>query len=158
MNRLLPLLLILMIALAVGCSTPSGTQETPITQADVPSPVMESFKKQYPRTTIQGCAKEVKGRSVFYEILTDGVSAPHTVIFTPDGKQAETEVEIPFTQLPAAVQEAVRKASPNGKIKVVEIAQKRSRPAVYELEILESGRVVDYVFDMSGHRIQQKGE
>ena len=146
------------MALTFGCSTPLPTLETTIPEAEVPKVVVESFRREYPQAVIKSCARELKGHSTFYEIVTDGRSVPHTVIFTPDGKLAEAEVEIPFTQLPASVQEAVRTASPNGKIKVVEIAQKKGRPAVYELEIEEGNHVVDYVFDMTGRRIQQKGD
>ena len=134
------------MALTFGCSTPLPTLETTIPEAEVPKVVVESFRREYPQAVIKSCARELKGHSTFYEIVTDGRSVPHTVIFTPDGKLAETEVEIPFTQLPASVQEAVK------------IAQKKGRPAVYELEIEEGNHVVDYVFDMTGRRIQQKGD
>jgi uncharacterized membrane protein YkoI len=124
-------------------------------ESQVPATVLHAFHEQYPGAAIKACAKETKGSRIFYEIETDGGTSPHTVIYTPDGKVAETEVQIPVSQLPAAVQEAVKLASPTGTIKLAEIAQKRGQ-TVYEVEIAEGTRVVECVFDASGKLLEKK--
>jgi len=90
---------------------------------------------------------------VLYEVETDGQRAPRIVTYTPAGKLVETEQQIPVAELPVAVQDAVKKASPMGTVKLVELS-KKGGGVVYEVEISEGGRGVEYKFDPSGRLLK----
>lgn len=135
--------------LSAGCTT----HEVTVAESQVPPAVLRAFQGEYPGAVVKGYAKETKGFTVLYEIETDGRVAPHTVIYTPKGKLADTEVQIPPARLPAAVQEAVKTASPTGTIKQAEFGQNRGN-TVYEVEVSEGGRIIEYKFDASGRLLK----
>jgi Putative beta-lactamase-inhibitor-like, PepSY-like len=139
----------------LGCSTTSS--ETPIQESQVPAPVLAAFHQQFPATRITTQALEKKGTHSFYELGTDGKGAPHSLIYTPAGELAETEIEIPFAQLPVVVQEAAKRAAPTGKIELAEIAQKKGR-TYYEVHFKEGGRTLETMFDPSGNLISRNYE
>lgn len=141
--------------LVAGCSTTSS--ETPIQESQVPAPVLAAFHQQFPGARITKHALEKKGSQTFYELATDGKGAPHSLIYTPAGELAETEIEIPFSQLSAVVQEAAKRASPTGQIELVEIAQKKGK-TFYEVHFKENGRTLETMFDPAGNLVSKKYE
>jgi hypothetical protein len=108
--------------LLAGCTT----REVTVTESEVPGAVLQAFRQQYPAAVVKGYAKEAGWLTTLYEIETDGAAAPHTVVYTRDGKLAEAEVKISPSALPAAVREAVSKASPTGTIKGAELSQQQA--------------------------------
>lgn len=138
-----------------GCSTTS--KEVPLQESQVPAPVLAAFHKQFPDSHILKHALEKKGSHDFYELETDGKGSPHSLIYTPAGELAETEIVIPFGQLPAVVQEAAKRASPTGKVELVEIAQKKGK-TFYEVHFKENGRTLETMFDPSGTLVEKKYE
>ena len=138
-----------------GCTTTSS--ETPIQESQVPAVVLTAFRKQFPDARIKSHALEQKGSRTFYELATDGQGAPHSLIYTPSGELAETEIEVPFAQLPAVVQQAAKRASPMGTIELAEIAQKRGK-TYYEVHFKENGRTLETMFDPSGNLVSKKYE
>ena len=64
------------VLLLAGCATKEAT----VKESQVPAAVLQAFHQQYPAATFKGCTKEGTGGKVVYEVLTDGKSAPHTVI------------------------------------------------------------------------------
>jgi uncharacterized membrane protein YkoI len=138
-----------------GCSTTS--QEIPLQESQVPAPVLAAFHQQFPEAHILKHALEKKGSRDFYELETDGKGAPHSLIYTPAGELAETEVAISFTQLPVVVQEASKRASPTGQVELVEIAQKKGK-TFYEVHFKENGRTLETMFDPAGTLVEKKYE
>lgn len=154
-NNILALICAAALSGFVGCSTTSS--ETPIQRSQVPAPVLAAFRKQFPDAGIKSHALEKKGSQTFYELATDGKGAPDNLIYTPSGELAETEIEIPFTQLPAVVQEAAKRASPKGQIEMTEIAQKKGK-TYYELHFKENGRTLETMFDPARILVSKKFE
>jgi uncharacterized membrane protein YkoI len=127
------------------------THETTVTESEVPGAVLQAFRQQYPAAVVKGYAKEEKWLGgTLYEIETDGAAAPHTAVYTRDGKLAEAEVKIQPSALPAAVRDAVTKASPTGTIKGAELSQQQAGQAVYEVLVTENGKKVEYKLDAGG--------
>jgi putative PepSY-like beta-lactamase-inhibitor len=137
------------ILLSAGCAT----HEVTIAESQVPVAVLRAFQGEYPGAVVKGYAKETKGLTVLYEIETDGRVAPHTVVYTPKGKLADTEVQIPPARLPAAVQDAVKTASPTGTITQAEFGQNRGK-TVYEVLVSEGTRTIEYKFDFAGRLLK----
>lgn len=139
----------------VGCSTTS--KEIPLQESQLPAPVLAAFRKQFPDAHITRQALEKKGSRDFYELETDGKGAPQSLIYTRAGELAETEIEISFTQLPVVVQAASKRASPVGRVELVEVAQKKGR-TFYEVHIKEGGRTLEAMFDPAGNLVEKKYE
>jgi uncharacterized membrane protein YkoI len=134
--------------LLTGCA-----KEVTVIESQVPPTVLRAFRAQYPGSIAKNFAKETKWFRVLYEVETDGQGAPRIVTYTPAGKLVETEQQIPVAELPVAVQDAVKKASPMGTVKLVELS-KKGGGVVYEVEISEGGRGVEYKFDPSGRLLK----
>ena len=145
----------LIAALLVGCST--TTPETLLRETQVPAAVLTAFCKQFPGARVLKYALEKKGTREFYELETDGKGAPQSLIYTPAGELAETEIPIPFAQLPAAVQEGVRRTLPTRNIDLVEMAQNKGK-TFYEIHFKEDGRAWEAKFDSTGNLLEKKHE
>lgn len=143
------------LGVIAGCSTTS--KEIPLQASQVPAPVLAAFHKQFPEARITKHALEKKGGRDCYELETDGKGAPTSLIYTAAGELAETEIVIPFAQLPAAVQEAAKKASPTGIVELTEIAQKKGK-TYYEVHFKENGRTLETMFDPAGKLVSKKYE
>ena len=154
-HRIYCLIVAISSALIAGCSTTST--EVAIKESQVPAPVLTAFRQQFPDAHIRSHALEKKGTHSFYELTTDGKGAPQSVIYTPAGELAETEIEIPFSQLPSAVQEAAKRACPAGTVELTEIAQKRGKTN-YEVHFKENGRTLEAMFDPAGNLMTKKYE
>ena len=121
MERGLGILVGVGVLLLAGCAT----REVTVKESEVPDAVLQAFHQRYPGAVVKGYAKEEKWLGVLYEIETDGALAPHTVVYTPEGKLAEAEVKISPSALPAAVREAVSRTQPHRDHQV-----RRAFPAV----------------------------
>ena len=143
-----------LFTLALGGTLLAGcAKEITVNESQVPPTVLQAFRAQYPGAVAKNFAKETKWFTVLYEVETDGQGAPRIVTYTPAGKLVETEQQIPVAELPIAVQDAVKKASPMGTVKLVELS-KKGGGVVYEVEISEGGRGVEYKFDPSGRLLK----
>jgi uncharacterized membrane protein YkoI len=134
--------------LLTGCA-----KEITVIESQVPPTVLQAFRAQYPGAVAKNFAKETKWFRVLYEVETDGQGAPSIVTYTSAGKLVETEQQIPVAELPVAVQDAVKKVSPTGTIKMIELA-KKGGDVVYEVEVSEGGRGAEYKFDPSGRLLK----
>jgi uncharacterized membrane protein YkoI len=145
-----------LFTLALGGTLLAGcAKEVTVNESQVPPTVLQAFRAQYPGAIAKNFAKETKLFTVLYEVETDGQGAPRIVTYTSAGKLVETEQQVPAAELPVAVQEAVKKASPTGTIKTVEVA-KKGGDLVYEVEVSEGGRGIEYKFDPSGRLLKSE--
>jgi uncharacterized membrane protein YkoI len=71
------------------------------------------------------------------------------VTYKPDGSLVSVEESMELSAMPAAVQQAVNKKFPGGKIAKAEKVTKGARVA-YEFEIEFKGQTVEIVFDAAG--------
>ena len=122
-----------------------------VNESQVPPTVLQAFRAQYPGAVAKNFAKETKLFTVLSEVETDGQGVPRIVTYTSADKLVETEQQVPAAELPVAVQGAVKKAT--GTIKTVEVA-KKGGDLVYEVEVSEGGRGIEYKFDPSGRMLK----
>jgi hypothetical protein len=119
-----------------------------VPQASVPSPVMMSFKKQFP-TVSEKIKWEKEEMNYEAEFMLKGVETSAT--FKSDGTLLEVEKEIPQSELPDAAKQYLQSKYPG--VKVSETAKITDGKGVvtYEVEI----KKMDLIFDSAGTFVKQ---
>jgi uncharacterized membrane protein YkoI len=108
------------------------------TVKDLPEAVGSAFKKSYPNAVIKVVDKEVENGKTFYEVESMDGTLKRDLLYTPDGKAYEIEESIAAAELPAAVNKAVSKEYPKGKVGKAERTTKEGA-VQYDLSI-KSGK------------------
>ena len=78
----------------------AAAQEQTIECADVPAAVRTAFQKEYPKATIQGCAKEVEDDKTAYEISSTEGKTKRDMLYYEDGTLIVVEEAIDAADLP----------------------------------------------------------
>ena len=113
---------------------------------DVPSVVVEQFKKQYP--SIEG-AKWEKEKANFEVSFTHG-GKHRSISYSADGNLLETEVAIDASEIPEKIMVYVRQQFGNKKVKEVSKITKANGNVTYEVEI--AGK--ELFFDEQGNLVK----
>lgn len=112
----------------------------PAHAAKPPKAVTAAFQQKFPNIKDVDWSREKNGE---WEASFDGPNGKDiSANFTADGKWVETETEIPFNQLPAAVQTALQ----GKKVKETARIERADGTVAYEAEV----RGKDLLFDASG--------
>lgn len=153
---------IFVMALVAGLTTPAAGQaqkkekekdeegtEQSITRKEMPAAVLAAFAKSYPKAKIIGYSKEVDEGKTVYEIESTEGATHRDVTYAADGTLVSVEESMDLSAMPAAVQQAVNKKFPGGKITKSEKVTKGTAVA-FEFEIEFKGKTVEVVFDATG--------
>lgn len=114
-------------------------------KTNVPAAVREAFQKTYPGAEKLKWDKE-DGR---FEASFEYKEQEMSVLYNANGTVAETETEIPVTDLP---KEAYKYASGKGKVKEAAKIVSADGTVTYEAEVGKS----DLIFDDNGNFLQEK--
>ncbi|PLK44938.1 PepSY-like domain-containing protein [Emticicia sp. TH156] len=125
--------------LAIALSTVVFAQR--LAADKVPAAIKQAFAKAYPTAKAVKWDKEGKDYEASFEQGEDELS----VVFDEKGQVLETEKEIKFSELPAAVQQALK----GKKVKEAAIIMKGGK-TMYEAEV--GGK--DLMFDSEGKPIK----
>ncbi len=136
----------LAIMIAAGLITSCAFAQK-IQDKDVPTPVMATFKKDYP--TIKEVKWEKEGDK--YEASFDLNKIDNSVLFNASGSVVETEVEIELSQLPTGVLEYVKTHYTGQKVKEAAKITDAKGTVTYEAEI----KGLDLLFDINGKFIKE---
>jgi hypothetical protein len=123
--------------------------EMAVARRDVPAAVLAAFAKAYPNAKIIGYSKETDEGQTVYEIESTEGTIHRDVTYAADGALVSVEETMDLAAMPVAVQQAVNKKFPGGKIAKSEKVTKGARVA-YEFEIEFKGKIVEIVFDAAG--------
>jgi hypothetical protein len=117
-------------------------------EKDVPAAVKTKFTTMFPNTKVEKWEKE--GGKFEAEFESNKIET--SVIFEANGTYVQTEVEIPVSSLPTAINEYV-KANLSGK-KIAEATKITNANSIitYETEIDDT----DYLFDANGKFISKE--
>jgi uncharacterized membrane protein YkoI len=116
----------------------ASAQERQITRKGVPIAVLNAFKSAYPTATIKGYAREKEHGKTVYEIESMDGATGRDVLYNPDGSVAEIEETIAPSDLPTAIQEAIRTRYPNAVVRQAEKTVQDDKVG-YEV-IIKNGR------------------
>lgn len=150
------LIIIIFLILGIGSANAQKLKE-----ADVPTAVKESFKKNYPDAKVQKWEKENGNYEAEYETVRvpmDGkgkkTEIEYCVVMDATGNVIETEMEIEVSALPKAVTDYVNKNMPGKKIK--EASQITTAEGLNNYEVEIDG--TDYIFDADGKLIKKEDD
>jgi hypothetical protein len=133
--------------LAIGLCGMIAHAQT-IKEADVPAPVKEAQKKQYPATRVKKWEKE----GLNYEAEMHLNKVETTVVYDPSGKLIETEIEIAVSELPPAVLASIAKQFTGKKTKEASKITNALGNVSYEAEIGDR----EYFFNANGDSLKQQ--
>lgn len=133
----------MLFLLSLLFSLPSFSQDIPAAQ--VPPAVTKSFASYFPNTSKQEWEK--KGN--LYEAEFNVKRADHKALFESNGKLIVYKKDIPQSQLPAAVKQAIRQQYPNYRIDDVERIA-RSGHVYYQVELNGQPQDLMLVFTKEG--------
>src|SRR5438093_7022890 len=139
----------------LGLSAIAQEKEKKITAKEVPAVVIENFKRAYPKAIIRGYASEMENGKQYYEIESREGTTRRDVLYNPDGSVAEVEESIDASDLPASVQETIRKQHPRA---VITLAEKTTvgDKVTYEVKAREGRKRFSIEFDSSGKVLKGK--
>lgn len=123
------------LVLALGltfASAEAQEKEKQIKRQQLPAAVEQTVAKESVGATIKGFAREVENRQTFYEVSMNVSGHNKDILMDKNGNIVEVEEEVSIDSLPAAVQEALRKAAGSGTIEVVESLTKNGNLVAYE--------------------------
>jgi hypothetical protein len=126
-----------------------------IKDADVPKPVMDAFKKQYPGTNAKEWEKEKDGE---YEAEFKMNNKEMSASYKADGTFIESEQEIKLDDLPQAIKNSISKSYPDFKIEEACRITSADGKTMYEAEIEKGKEEFDVIYDSAGNFIKKETE
>jgi len=139
----------------IAASTNSFAQEKKITQKELPSAVLSSFHKSYPKAEIKGLSAETEKGKKYFEIESVDGSVRRDLLYLPDGKTAEIEETIPSSGLPEGAVQSIEKKIPGGKIEHAERVTSGTK-ITYELSVMSKKAKYEIVLDKEGKIIKDR--
>jgi peroxiredoxin len=153
------IVLALLAALILGVSTNASAEgKKKFTKKDLPSAVVSTFEKAYPKATIKGVSKEKENNTTYYEIESIDGTTKRDLLFTEDGTIAEIEESIETKDIPEAVAKTLK--SEYGKY-TIEKSEKvmRGSDTKYEFVVKKEKKRIEIVLDGTGKvvKTEKKG-
>ena len=125
------------IALCFGLSYANAQQ---LKEADVPTPVKDALKKQYPTAKVEKWEKE--GSNFEAEFHVNKIET--CAVYDSNGKFIESEIEIKESELPKGVADYISKNLSGKKVKESAKITDAAGKVSFEAEIDN----IDYIFDL----------
>lgn len=118
-------------------------------KTDVPTAVMNSFKKSYPDASITATWQEKRGEMTVFNVKTMQGQKPMTMVYSKDGSLIETKEPIEMTALPANIAKSVTSTYPKG---TMERAEKITRGQALEYGVMlrQGGEAYSLVYSPEG--------
>ena len=135
------------VSLGLGLSLANAQT---VKEADVPTPVKDALKKQYPAAKVEKWEKEDTNYEAEFHINKIETCA----VYDSNGKFIESEIEIKESELPKGVADYIAKNLAGQKVKESAKITDASGKVSYEAEIDN----IDYIFDSNGSLIKKEEE
>jgi|SRR5437667_6248426 len=124
-----------LIAIALAACSIAVAQERKLKREQLPPAVEKTVAKESQGATINGFATEVENGKRLYEVELTVDGRSKDISMDRNGNIVEVEAEVTMDSLPAAVQEALRKAAGAGTIGKIESLTKRGELTAYEAHV-----------------------
>ena len=135
-------LIILFVSLLLSASA--------IHAIEVPEVVKKAFAQKFPGAT---SVKWEKENGTEYEASFMLESKEMSALYTATGALKEIETEIPVSDLPQAVVDALNKKHPNAKISEAARIDRSDNSVLFETEIKDGIKKIDLLFDGNGQTV-----
>jgi hypothetical protein len=130
-------------------------QDKNIKKKDVPSAVLNSFYKMYPKAEIKGTSIETENGKQYYELETVEGSKHRDLLFTKDGNVQENEETVDNSKLPAQVMKTLKNDYKNFEIKKAEKVTSHNKVR-YEIQVKNGEKAHELVFDSNGKLVKNE--
>ncbi len=145
------------IALLAAAPLDGRANSEELKEADVPRPVLEAFKKEYPNGKATSYEREQEEKGVVYEIKLTADGKNLQVEFDAAGKLLEKEeVLLSLEEAPPAVKSAFQGSKYSGwtikKVKHVMVP----KPEGYSIGLFNGSAKVKLLFDAQGKLLKEK--
>lgn len=142
----------------LGCGPAVQADEEEVPLDKMPAKALGAVKALFPKGELKEATKDKDAGGVYYSVtLVDG-KTHYEVTVREGGKVIEVAKEVAFIDLPKAVQAAVHKKYPNGKIgEVAELTEPGVRGKHYHVELTTAaGKEVALTYDPTGKLIDEE--
>jgi hypothetical protein len=119
-------------ALLLPASLANAQAEKKVRRNQLPAAVEKTVAAESQGATIKGFSREVEDGKTFYEAEMNINGHTKDILMDTSGNVVEVEEQVDLTTLPAAVQDALKKAAGRGKIEMVESLIKNGTLVAYE--------------------------
>ncbi len=140
---------LLVVAFLLTISLNLFAQEKQISKKEVPTAVLKSFKKEYPKARIKGLSTETENGKSYFEIESIDGKVRRDLLYSSDGKIAEIEETITTSNLPKESIRSIQKKIPGGKIEKAERVISDSK-VNFELKVTRKKATYEVVLDSTG--------
>jgi hypothetical protein len=148
---------IVLSAISVGCILKTAhAAEKHITRDALPAPVRATVDTESRGATIKGFLTEVENGKRVFEAETISQGHARDLQIAPDGTLNEVEEEVPFSQLPAPVQEALTARAAGAHILKVESLVKHDKLVAYEASTLNGKQKGEVQVAPDGSRLKHE--
>jgi hypothetical protein len=142
------------LALGLALSV-AQAQERQITREQLPAAVEQTVAKEAEGATIKGFATEVEHRQRFYEMSLIVNGHGKDILMDKNGRIVEIEEEVSIDSLPAAVQQALKKAAGSGTIEIVESLTKGGNLVAYEAHVRRGNKQFEIQVGPHGEKLKR---
>ena len=130
-------------------------QEKKIRREQLPAAVEKTVARESEGATIKEFATEVEKGQKFYEVSLEVNGHTKDILIDKNGNIVEVEEQVSLDSLPAAVQEALRKAAGAGTITVIESLTKNGTLVAYEAHIKHGKKRTEVQVGPNGEKLKR---
>lgn len=117
----------------------------------VPQAVRDAMEAKHPGGTYIGAEKESSGGSTYYELAKEIGGFEVEAMFRPDGTLHEEEIQIPVSDVPQAVQDAIQAAWPGRQVTAWEMIRNGSGTiTAYHVKLKDGDKAVKAIVSTGG--------
>lgn len=152
MNRNIRLSIVSVVIVLATLSV-AVAQEKKLKREQLPPAVEKTVARESQGATINGFATEIENGKRLYEVelTVDGHSKD--ISMDRNGNIIEVEAEVTMDSLPAAVQDALRKAAGAGTIGKIESLTKRDKLVAYEAHVKNGAKRSEIQVGPNGEKL-----
>ena len=130
-------------------------QEKKIKRAQLPPAVETTVTKESEGATIKGFSSEIEHGQKFYEVSLSVNGHNKDILIDKNGNVVEVEEEVSLESLPAAVQDALKKAAGGGTIENIESLMKNGTLVAYEAHIKRGKKRLEIQVGPNGEKLKR---
>ena len=147
---------ILMTVLVIGFAfSAAQAQEKKIRRDQLPPAVETTVSRESGGAAIKGFTSEIEHGQKFYEVSLSVNGHNKDILIDKNGSVVEVEEEVSLDSLPAAVQDALKKAAGGGTIENIESLTKNGTLVAYEAHIKRGRKRLEIQVDPNGEKLKR---
>lgn len=133
----------------------ADAQEKKIRREQLPPAVEKTVARESEGATIKEFATEVEHGQKLYEVSLNVNGHSKDILIDKNGNIVEVEEQVSLGSLPAAVQDALKKAAGTGSIEVVESLTKNGTLVAYEAQIKHGKKRSEVQVGPNGEKLRR---